>query len=117
MVELTAENLSGLLEPLFSKLIMLDLRRREEVEQYPYIIRGGLLTTKIDPPTLIEWVPPQSWVILYAMDRIPQSCSHLHLLRNDLSFYVLSGGLRAWWAAGLQMDSVDHYAGSLRTRR
>lgn len=117
MVELSAESLSGLPEPLAGKLVILDLRGRDEVEQYPYIIPGGLLTTKIDPPTLIGWAPPQSWVVLYAMDRIPQSCSRLHLLRNDLSFYVLTGGLRAWWATGLEMDSVDHYAGSLRTRR
>ena len=117
MVEISAENLSVLLEPLASNLIILDLRGRDEVEQYPYVIPGGLLTTQTNPPTLIGWLPPQSWVVLYAMDRIPRSSTHLHLLRNDLSFYVLTGGLRAWWAAGLKMDSVDHYAGGLRARR
>ena len=116
MVEISALDLSVLLDPLSSKLIILDLRRRDEVEQYPHIIPGALLTTQTDPPTLIGWLPPDAWVVLYAMDYIPRSCSRLHLLRNELNFYVLTGGLRAWWAAGLRMDSIDHYAGGLRAR-
>ena len=116
MVEISAEHLSVLMEPLCSKLIILDLRRRDEVEEYPYIIPGALLTTEVDLPTLIGWVPPQTWVVLYATDTIPKSHSRLHLLREDLSFYVLSGGLRDWWSADLAMDSVDHYAGGLRAR-
>ena len=46
MVEISAENLSVLLEPLASKLIIFDLRGRDEVEQYPYVIPGGLLTRR-----------------------------------------------------------------------
>jgi hypothetical protein len=116
MMEIGAVDLSVLLERLDGKLIVLDLRRRDEVEEYPYIVPQGLLTTRVDPAALIDWLPPLTWVVLYAMDSLPKSCSRLHLLREDLSFYVLSGGLRAWWSAGLALDSVDHYAGGLRTR-
>jgi hypothetical protein len=116
MLEIMAADLSVLLEHLCDRLIVLDLRRRDELEEYPYIIPGALLTTEVELPALIGWLPPRTWVVLYAMDDIPKRCSRLHLLRDDLSFYVLSGGLRAWWSADLAMDSVDHYAGGLRAR-
>lgn len=116
MVEISAEHLSVLLEPLCSKLIILDLRLRDEVEQYPRIIPGALLTAGMDVPALIGWVPPRTWVVLYATDRIPRSSSRLHLLRDDLSFFVLSGGLQAWWRADLAMEPVDVYAGGVRAR-
>ena len=114
-MEISAADLSALLGPLFSKLIILDLRGRDEVEHYPYIIPGALLTTKVDAPALITWLPLRSWVVLYGTDHIPGRYSRLHLLRNDLSFYVLSGGLRAWWSAGFAMETVSLYAG-LRAR-
>jgi len=111
MVEISAADLSALLEPICSKLIVLDLRSQDEVEHYPYIIPGALLTTKVDVPALITWLPLRSWVVLYATDDMPRSYSRLHLLRNDLSFYVLSAGLRAWWRAGFAMETVSLYAG------
>lgn len=114
MMEISAADLSVLMEPLHSKLIVLDLRMRDEVEQYPYMIPGALLTAQTVLPSLIGWLPPQTWIVLYAMDSIPRSCSRLHLLRNDLTFCVLAGGLRSWWSADLEMDSVEHYAGGLR---
>jgi hypothetical protein len=116
MAEISAADLSVLLQTLCSRLIVLDLRRRDEVDEYPYIIPGALLTTEVDLPTLIGWVPPRAWVVLYAMDTISESHSRLHLLRHDLNLHVLTGGLRSWWEADLAMDSVDHYAGGLRTR-
>ena len=115
MVEISAADLSALLGPLFSKLIILDLRRQDEVDHYPYIIPGALLTTKVDVPVLITWLPLRSWIVLYATDDVPRSCSRLHLLRNDLSFYVLRAGLRGWWSAGFAMETVSLYAG-LRAR-
>lgn len=116
MLEIMAADLSVLLERLCDRLIVLDLRRRDELEEYPYIIPGALLTTEVDLPAVIGWLPPRTWLVLYAMDSIPKGCSGLHLLRDDLSFYVLSGGLRAWWSADLPMDLVDHHAGGLRAR-
>jgi len=116
VVEISAADLSALLKPLSGKLIILDLRRRDEVEHYPYIIPGALLTAKIDVPSLIGWLPPRTWVVLYATDDIPRSFSNLHLLRNDLNFYALNGGLRAWWRDDLEMESIDIYAGGLRAR-
>ena len=110
MLEISAADLSTLLEPLCSKLIILDLRRQDEVEHYPYIIPGALLTTKVDAPALITWLPRRSSVVLYATDDMPRGYSRLHLLRNDLSFYVLSAGLRAWWTAGFAMERVSLYA-------
>jgi hypothetical protein len=112
MVEISVADLSSLLGPLFSKLIILDLRRQDEVDNYPYIIPGALLTTKVDVPVLITWLPLRSWVVLYATDDVPRSSSRLHLLRNDLSFYVLSAGLRGWWSAGFAMETVSLYASS-----
>jgi hypothetical protein len=114
MAEIRAADLSVLLKSLGSKVVILDLRQRDELEVYRYIIPGALLTTGMDLPALISWLPPQTWVVLYATDRIPRSCSRLHLLRNDLSFFVLSGGLRAWWAADLAMEPMSLDAGSLR---
>ena len=116
IVEISSAELSFLLEPLCSKLIIFDLRRQDEVERYPYSIPGSLLTAKMDVPGLIGWLPPRTWVVLYATDNIPKSFSNLHLLRNDLNFYALSGGLRAWWRDDLEMESVDLYAGGLRLR-
>jgi hypothetical protein len=116
MVEISAADLSVVLQPLCSKHIILDLRRQDEVEHYPYIIPGALLTTKVDVPAVITWLPLRSWVVLYATDNIPRSYSRLHLLRNDLSFYVLCAGLRAWWRAGFAMETVDLFAGDLRTQ-
>lgn len=116
MVEISALDLSVLLKSLSGRLIVFDLREPDEVEQYPYIIPGALLTTKIQLPALIGWLPPWTPILLYATGRIPESCCRLHLLRNDLSFYVLIGGLRAWWDAKFEMDSVEHYAGGLRAR-
>jgi hypothetical protein len=116
MAEINAEHLSVLMEALSGKLIILDLRRRDEVEGYPYIIRGALLTEGMDVPALIDWLPPHTWLVLYATDRIPRRCSHVHLLRNDLSVWVLSGGLRAWWRAHFALETVDLYAGGLRAR-
>lgn len=116
MVEISAEHLSVLMEPLCSKLIILDLRRRDELERYPRIIPGALLTAGMNVPALIDWLPSQTWLVLYANDRIPGSFSRLHLLRNDLSFFVLSGGLRAWWRADLAMETVDLDAAGVRAR-
>ena len=116
MVEISAADLLVALEPFASNPIILDLRGQDEVEHYPYTIPGALLTTKVDVPALIGWLPPRNLVVLYATDNIPRSYSRLHLLRDDLSFCVLSGGLRAWWSAGFTMETVDLYVGGLRTR-
>ena len=114
MTEIRAADLSVLLKPLCSKLIIFDLRRRDELERYPHIIPGALLTAGMDVPALIGWLPTETWLVLYATDRIPRSFSRLHLLRNDLSYFVLSGGLRAWWAADLAMETADLYSGGVR---
>lgn len=50
MVEISAADLLALLEPLCSKLIILDLRRQDEVEHDPYVIPGALLMTKVGVP-------------------------------------------------------------------
>jgi hypothetical protein len=116
MAEISAADLLVGLQPLCSNLIILDLRGKNEVEHYPYIVPGALLTTKVDVPALIGWLPPRNWVVLYATDNFPSSYFRLHRLGNDLSFYVLSGGLRAWWSAGFAMETVDLHAGGLRAR-
>jgi hypothetical protein len=114
--EISAAELSVLLESLCSKLMIFDLRRQDEVERYPYIIPGALLTAKMDVPGLIGWLPPRTWVVLYATEDIPGGFSKLHLLHNDLNFFALSGGLLAWWRDDLEMESVDVYTGGLRLR-
>ena len=109
ITEIRATDLSVLLTSLSSKLIILDLRRKDELDNYPYIIPGALLTAGMDLSALISWLPPHTWVVLYATDHIPRRCSRLHLLRNDSSFFVLSGGLRAWRDAGLAIEAVDRH--------
>jgi hypothetical protein len=115
--EITAAELSVLLEPLSSSLIILDLRRRDEVDRYPYIIPGALLTTNVDARALIGWLPSRSWVVMYATDQIPKGLNHLALWRSDLKFYALSGGLRAWWRDDLKLETIELYARGLRARQ
>ena len=57
MMEIRAADLAVLLKPLCSKLMILDLRRRDELERYPYIIPGAPPTAGIDLPGLIGWLP------------------------------------------------------------
>ena len=109
--------ISVLLEPLSSSLIILDLRRRDEVGRYPYIIPGALLTTNVDARALIGWLPSRSWVVMYATDQIPKGLNHLALWRSDLKFYALSGGLRAWWRDDLKLETIELYARGLRARQ
>lgn len=115
--EITAAELSVLLEHISSSLIILDLRRRDDVDRYPYIIPGALLTANVDVRALIGWLPSRTWVVLYATDHIPKGLNHLPLLRSDLKFCALSGGLQAWWRDDLEMETVEPYAGGLRARQ
>jgi hypothetical protein len=115
--EITVAELSVVLEPLSSSLIILDLRRRDDVDRYPYIIPGALLTANVDVRALIGWLPSRTWVVLYATDHIPKGLNHLPLLRSDLKFYAWSGGLRAWWRDDLELETVEPYAGGLRARQ
>jgi hypothetical protein len=115
--EITAAELSVLLEPLSSSPIILDLRRRDDVDRYPYIIPGALLTANVDVRASIGWLPSRTWVVLYATDHIPKGINHLPLLRSDLKFYALSGGLRAWWRDDLELETVEPYAGGLRAQQ
>src|SRR6202047_164425 len=86
MAEISAADLLVALEPLCSNPIILDLRGQDEVENYQYIIPGALLTTKVDVPALIGWLPPPNWVVLCATDKIPRSHYCSHLFRAALSF-------------------------------
>jgi hypothetical protein len=115
--EFTVAELSVVLEPLSSSLIILDLPRRDDVDRYPYIIPGALLTANVDVRALIGWLPSRTWVVLYATDHIPKGLNHLPLLRSDLKFYAWSGGLRAWWRDDLELETVEPYAGGLRARQ
>ena len=58
LIEMTlirATDLSVLLKSLSNKLIILDLRRKDELDDYPYIIPGALLMVGMDLPALIRW--------------------------------------------------------------
>jgi rhodanese-related sulfurtransferase len=86
--------------------MIFDLRESTEIEGHPYAIPGALLTINVDFDVLIPWIPPGTVVILYATTGMPTRYACIHLLSRELRFYVLEGGLRSWWEAGLPLEQL-----------
>jgi len=106
IAQISPAGLSSILVNCPDKLIIFDLREYNEIELYPYIIPGALLTTNVSLPTLMPSIPLRSAVVLYAADQTPKNYSLLRLRALGSKFYVLNGGLRAWWEAHLPLESV-----------
>ncbi len=106
ITQISARDLSSLLLSVPEKLIIFDLREQNEIDLYPYIIPGALLTTKVSVASLMPWAPPHSMVVVYATDQPPKDSSLPPLLTFDSKFHVLDGGLYAWWEARLPLESI-----------
>lgn len=105
--QISPEDLSSLFANGPNKLIVFDLRTHEEIDLYAYMIPGALLTTNVSLPTLVPSIPPRSTVVLYAAEQTPNNFHLPRLRAPDSKFYVLKGGLRAWWEAHLPLESVQ----------
>jgi hypothetical protein len=106
---LSAADLYSKLADLLEKPIIVDIRECREIETFPYIIPGALLTTNVSLSAMIPWIPPRSTVVVYAFDDIPDNCTPLGAIAHASRGYVLNGGLRAWHRAGLPLESVTKY--------
>lgn len=104
--EISAAELSSLLVNLPHKLIIFDLRERNEIDLYPYGIPGALLTANVSLHLMLPAIPPQSTVVFYAADRKPIDFDLLHPFSLKPNFHLLKGGLRAWWEAHLPLERV-----------
>lgn len=107
--QLSASDLHSQLVTFSDKFVIFDIRGRREVEMFPYIIPGALLTTNVSLSAMISSIPPQSTVVLYASDNIPDNCIPHWAMGPGLRGCVLNGGLRAWYTARLPMESVTKY--------
>jgi hypothetical protein len=106
---LSAADLYSQLADLSEKPIIVDIRERREIETFPYIIPGALLSANVSFSAMIPWIPPRSAVVLYASDSIPDDCNPPRVIKLASRGYVLDGGLRAWYTAGLPLESVSRY--------
>jgi rhodanese-related sulfurtransferase len=89
------------------KLIAFDLRRAGEVERFPYVIPGSLLTTRVNLVDLANWIPPEAVVVLCGAGRISEHYDLIRLLPQDAHFYLLEGGIKSWVQAQLPMEPVN----------
>jgi len=106
-VSISNEELVALLGQIGEKLILFDLRPSAEVERFPYIIPGALLTTHAKLLDLAHWIPPEAIVVLYGAEKISAYFDLLTLLHRDTHFYLLERGIKAWRQARLPMEAVN----------
>jgi hypothetical protein len=107
--QLSVADLYSQLVDLPEKPIILDIRGRLEIQTFPYIIPGALLATNVSFSAMIPWIPPQSTVVVYASDDIPDNGIPLRVISLVSKGYALNGGLRAWHQARLPLESVAKY--------
>lgn len=88
------------------QLMIFDLRESGEIEQQSYTIPGALLTINVNFETLVPWIPPDTFVVLYATAEMPVRYAGIHLLSRELHFCSLEGGLRSWREAGLPLEQL-----------
>lgn len=86
------------------RLILFDLRHDAELEKFPFIIPGALLTTRVSVLDLADWIPPQAIVVLYGADDISAHSDLIERLPQDAHFYLLEGGVKGWQRARLPME-------------
>jgi hypothetical protein len=101
-----AVSLASLSDRTGANLILFDLRQLQEIEQFSYSIPGALLTTNVNFPVLVRWVPPASTVAVFASESIPSHDERLGLPARKMTLYALDGGLRSWCKAGLPVEPV-----------
>jgi rhodanese-related sulfurtransferase len=102
-----AAALASLSDRSGANLILFDLRELEEIEKFSFSIPGALLTTNVNLPRLVRWVPPTSTVAVFASESIPSHDARLRVRTQKITFYSLDGGLRSWCKAGLPVEPVS----------
>ena len=69
-------------------------------------IPGALLTANVNFEELVPWIPPDTFVVLYATAEMPVRYAGIPLLSRELRFCSLEGGLRSWREAGLPLEQL-----------
>jgi hypothetical protein len=67
-------------------------------------IPGALLTANVNFEELVPWIPPDTFVVLYATAEMPARYAGIHLLSRELRFCSLEGGLRSRRKASLPLE-------------
>ena len=88
-------------------LILFDLRGSAEVQRFPFIIPGALLTTRVSLLELADWIPPRAVVVLYGAGQISSHAEFIERLPLDAHFYLLDGGVKSWCQARFPMEPVN----------
>lgn len=88
-------------------LIIFDLRHSAEVERFPFVIPGALLTTRVNLLDLVDWIPPGAIVVLYGAERNSAYSNLVYRLPQDAHFHLLEGGVKSWQHARLPMEPVN----------
>ena len=101
-----AASLASLSDRAGANLILFDLRELHEIEDFSYSIPGALLTTNVNFPLLVRWVPPASTVAVFASETLSRTDARLRLPARRMTLYALDGGLRSWCKAGLPVEPV-----------
>lgn len=104
------EQLLGIYGQSQERLILFDLRHPAELEKFPFVIPGALLTTRVTVLELADWIPPQAIVVLYGADHISAYSDLIERLPHDAHFYLLEGGVKAWQHARLPMEDAGGVA-------
>lgn len=91
------------------KLILFDLRRKDEIDRFPFMIPGALLTTSVNILDLVDWIPSQAIVVLYGAEKIAAHADLIERLPADAHFYLLEGGIRSWKIAKFPMEPIEEF--------
>jgi rhodanese-related sulfurtransferase len=104
--QISAVELASLRLRAPDQLMIFDLRESGEIEEHSYTIPGALLTINVNFEALVPWIPPDTFVVLYATAEIPVRYAGIPLLSRELRFCSLEGGLRSWREAGLPLEQL-----------
>jgi hypothetical protein len=89
------------------KLTLFDLRQKDDIDRFPFMIPGALLTTSANVLDLIDWIPPQAIVVLYGAEKISAHADLIASLPADAHFYLLEGGIKSWRIAKFPMEPIE----------
>ena len=91
------------------RLILFDLRQKDDVDRFPFIIPGALLTTSANVLDLVDWIPPQAIVVLYGAEKMSAHAGLIARLPQDAYFYLLEGGIKSWRIAQFPMEPIEEF--------
>lgn len=91
------------------ELILFDLRQTDELERFPFIIPGALLTNRARILDVMDWIPPQAIVVLYGAEKISAYSDLIRRLPQDAHFYLLENGVKSWRHAKFPMEPIEEF--------